>query len=443
MTESWESYQSKKVEASLSSFKKRVRERGGTVLEPAWLGGGIPHRISCEFGHEVTIKPSAMTQRAGICTTCIMAGREAIFQKFCDQVAELGGSVLDPWLGQLKIPHRIRCASGHETTRSPTKFFAGKPLCGVCSPRPPRRDRKKDWADFLGITSRRSITVLEDAYRGYGVGHKVRCDAGHDFTIAPCKWLKKEPRNICRQCASERSASAAPMRQQRAIVEGSAAAFRARVERLGGAVVSEWLGTNTKNTIRCPVGHVREVWPTHITQGLSPLCTVCTGMAPEVAEKKFRDAVERLGGVVLEPAYLGVNRAHRTRCAEGHESTTWPSHLARGVTLCSECNFAGHDVFYVVVDARKDRVKFGITSGDPRRRLGIHKKQGYKTVVRLHEGMKEPRKLETFVGRTVRDAGHVPVRGREHFDVCTLGLILDVVDNYPIEFHVSANRGVA
>ncbi|WP_435595893.1 hypothetical protein [Streptomyces albogriseolus] len=89
-------------------------------------------------------------------------------------------------------------------------------------------------------------------------------------------------------------------------------------------------------------------------------------------------------------------------------------------------------MFYVVVDEISGTLKFGITSGDPRPRLGIHARDGFDRVVRLYEGLPgdlAPR-LERAVRAALRDAREAPVRGREYFPARALGLVLDVVDGW-------------
>ncbi|MFF4292083.1 hypothetical protein ACFY0N_00330 [Streptomyces vinaceus] len=84
-------------------------------------------------------------------------------------------------------------------------------------------------------------------------------------------------------------------------------------------------------------------------------------------------------------------------------------------------------------DELNDVIKFGITSGDPRPRLGAHARQGLDSVVRLIEGL--PGGVAPEIERTIRlalrDAGEKPVRGREYFRARTLALVLDLVDNHP------------
>lgn len=97
------------------------------------------------------------------------------------------------------------------------------------------------------------------------------------------------------------------------------------------------------------------------------------------------------------------------------------------------CAGSAWDAFYVVADEEEGRLKFGITSGDPRPRLGDHKRAGYGRVVRLLvdlPGDVAP-ELERSVLAALRLAGEAPVQGREYFHDSVTALVLDVVDNYP------------
>jgi hypothetical protein len=155
-------------------------------------------------------------------------------------------------------------------------------------------------------------------------------------------------------------------------------------------------------------------------------------MDPRVAEAAFRDRVKELGGEVLESGWLGNGKPHRIRCPEGHECTPTPSSVQKGNGICRVCAGKTWDVFYVVADEANGTVKFGITSGNPRPRLGIHARDGFRTVVRLNEGLPgdlAPR-LETAVRAALREAREAPVRGREYFPARVLGLVLDVVDGW-------------
>ena len=210
------------------------------------------------------------------------------------------------------------------------------------------------------------------------------------------------------------------------------AAFRARVEELGGEVLYEaWGGARKGHRIRCAEGHESTPHPTHVQNG-GGICRACAGRDPSAAEAAFRARVKELGGEVLEPAWLGSAKPHRVRCPEGHEGAPLPSGVQGGGGICRVCAGKAWDVFYVVADEINDTVKFGITSGNPRRRLGAHARDGFDSVIRLVEGLPgdlAPR-LERAVLAALRDAREEPVRGREYFPARVLGLVLDVVDGW-------------
>ncbi|MET8561703.1 hypothetical protein ABZV75_14270 [Streptomyces flaveolus] len=94
------------------------------------------------------------------------------------------------------------------------------------------------------------------------------------------------------------------------------------------------------------------------------------------------------------------------------------------------CAGKAWDVFYVVTDDVNEIVKFGITSGNPRLRLSHHQRAGLSQIVRVIEGNPEARKLENACIAAMRDAGEVPVRGREYFHIRALATILDLVDGW-------------
>lgn len=257
--------------------------------------------------------------------------------------------------------------------------------------------------------------VLEPTWRGSRKGHRVRCAEGHESTPRPGGI--QQGKGVCGACAGNDPKAAE-------------AAFRARVRELGGEVLERsWLGKNEGHRVRCAAGHEGTPRPNSVQQGQG-LCRTCAGNDPKVAEAEFRARVEALGGVVLEPAWLGKSKGHRVRCAEGHEIAPQPSDVQQGRGICRTCAGRAWDVFYVVSDEVNGIVKFGITSGDPRPRLRNHARDGLNHAIRLIEGMSDASALESACRAALRDARESPVRGREYFPARVLGLILDVVDGW-------------
>jgi hypothetical protein len=259
--------------------------------------------------------------------------------------------------------------------------------------------------------------VVESMWRGAIVKHQVKCPEGHAGHAIP--HLLPRRLRLCLEC---------PLPVSTAAWEK----FQKRVREMGGEVLdAEWRGNRQKYSIKCSEGHVNQIWPIGLYEGRD-ICTWCTGMSPDLAWEKFKALVEQLGGVVVEEAWKGKDEPHACLCPEGHQCAPRPGHLRRGIGLCRMCAGKAWDVFYVVVDEISGALKFGITSGDPRPRLGVHARDGFDTVVRLIEGLPgdlAPR-LERAVRAALRDAQEMPVRGREYFPARAMGLVLDVVDGW-------------
>lgn len=415
---------SKASERAWRAFNDRIAELNGIVLEPDWLGSLRPHRIRCAAGHETSIRPNNVQQGGGTCRAC--AGRDPLESEraFRTRVAELGGTVLEPiWLGSAQ-PHRVRCAAGHEGTPRPTHVQRGTGICRKCA----GQDAEGAERAFRARVAALGGTVLEQAWLGSDRPHRVLCAAGHECTPRP-GYVRKGG-GICRACVGQDSIE----------VER---AFRARVAELGGIVLEQaWLGSDRPHRVRCPVGHESTPRPSKVQQG-GGICRTCAGRDPSESERAFRERVATLGGLVLEQTWLGVHRPHRVRCPVGHEVESFPSHAQQGNGICRVCAGKAWDAFYVVADDEEGRVKFGITSGDPRPRLGNHKRAGYSRVVRRLTGLpgNVALEMERAVRATLLLARKKPVQGREYFDAASMAVILDVVDNYPIHAAGSTSDG--
>lgn len=393
---------------------------------------------------------------------------------FRARVADLGGEVLEPeWLGTRK-PHWVRCGAGHEHATYPTNVLAGKGICRTCA----QRERSLEAeAAFRERVAELGGIVLEEDWLGNHEPHRARCVNGHECAPRPAHVQQGE--GICSTCArNNKEVAEGAFRNALAMVGASLlepvylganephrvrcpsghechprpalvrrgasicqtctgrspmiveARFRARVAELGGVVLEpQWLGATTPHRVRCAQGHVSAPWPSGIQQGQG-ICRICAGKDPKTAEAAFRVRVAKLGGTILEPKWLGNSAPHQVRCAKGHTGTPTPSNVRAGGGICRICAGKTWDVFYVVTDDVKEIVKFGITSGNPRLRLSHHERNGLDQIVRLIEGNPEARKLENACLAVMRDAGEKPVLGREYFHIRTLGTILDLVDRW-------------
>lgn len=334
-------------------FNDFIETRGGTILEPEWLGSMYKHRVRCAEGHEIETVPNALTQktRRHYCRICAGQDSATADAAFRRAVESLGGVVIEPaWLGSVH-PHRVRCVAGHYSSPTPGNVARGQGICPAC--------------------------------------------AGH---------FSDETRR----------------------------AFEDRVAELGGRILEDrWLGVDHPHRIQCSVGHLSTPRPTTVAKGHG-ICRACAGQCPVNAEAAFRRRIATLGGVVLEPAWLGANRPHRIRCAAGHLVETRPDRVGHGIGPCHECAGWTWNIFYLVTDVPKRRLKFGVTSGDPRTRLRKHAQSGYRRRVLCTTFLRsgEALQLERTVRSALKDAGELPVQGREYFDISVEALVQDIADGW-------------
>lgn len=328
---------------------------------------------------------------------------------FRERVTALGGTVLESaWLGK-GTPHRIRCASGHLGSPRPGDVRQGKGICRTCAGQDPASADQR----FRERVAALGGDVLEPTWLGNHKPHLVRCALGHEVRPTPANVSRGQ--GICRVCAIRD-----PVAAERA--------FREFIGRLGGTVLEQpWRGSDAPHAAICPVGH--ECLPRHsgLLRG-EGMCRTCAGNDPVRAERGFRDRVAALGGCVVEETWLGNKSPHRVICAAGHDCHPRPNDVQQGGGICRACAGRQWDVFYVVTHPGRQHLKFGITSGDPRPRLGAHATAGFSTVTLVLEGLQGAvaPELEAMLVATLPASGFLPVRGREYFASAALPVVLDL-----------------
>lgn len=204
-------------------------------------------------------------------------------------------------------------------------------------------------------------------------------------------------------------------------------AFRRRVEELGGVVLEEtWKGVKQPHRVRCSQGHETSPRPQSVNIG-NGLCEPC-GQATKVvfverpqisrdAEKAFRARLAELGATLLENDWKGRHKPHRILCANGHECSPTPGNVSSGQGICLKCTWSSQDIVYLVRNPGTRWVKFGITSLDPRPRLGAHATDGFTEVLILRERLPQGKahSVEQALIKALKEQGAKPVRGKEYF----------------------------
>ena len=338
-------------------------------------------------------------------------------QAFRDRVALLGGKVVGPYVNN-HTAVEVECSEGHRGTPRPGHVRQGVGICRVCAGRDPDAAEAK----FRARVARLGGLVVGE-YVNTNTPVACLCAKGHPchpkpYTLA---WA-----GICLVCAGKCPSAAE-------------AKFRARVAELGGQVVGEYINGATPVACICPVGHACSPGPNSVTNGQG-ICRTCVGLDPAATEASFRARIAEMGGRIVGE-YAGKDKPVECLCPAGHACRPSPGSIRQGRGMCPQCAGKTWDVAYVVGSSTAGRIKFGITSGDPRDRLTVHRRAGYRKVIRLIVDLPDAAALERSILNTLRAAGVSPVKGREYYDQVALPVVLDVVDGWAHPVPVAAVAG--
>lgn len=284
---------------------------------------------------------------------------------------------------------------------------------------------------------RSKIEELGGTFSGEWAGlrelHEVLCSAGHLIQVRPCNILKGY--GMCRICGDRITGQGSTRDKASFAAEAS---FRKRVNELGGIVLEEtWKGSKQPHRVLCSEGHETYPRPQSVNIG-NGLCEKC-GQANKTwtkrsqksidAEASFREHLETIGATLLEGAWLGSHTPHRVTCSKGHACSPMPANIRNGQGVCLKCTWMNQDIFYLVRNPERNWVKFGITSLNPRPRLGVHAAAGFGEVLVLHQGLPVgvAYATEQAVIKALHAEGVNPVKGKEYFDGSHEGFILSFI----------------
>jgi hypothetical protein len=176
-----------------AAFRARLAELGAELLEPAWLGSRLPHRVRCRGGHDCRPRPSGVRQGQGICRTCVGLDPAVTEAAFRARLDELGVILLEPYKNAVS-KHHARCADGHECWPQPHTVLRGKGACRACAGQDPAVAE----ATFRAALAAFGATPLFERYLGNHRPHPVRCPAGH--TSRPYPMTVAKGHSICPAC---------------------------------------------------------------------------------------------------------------------------------------------------------------------------------------------------------------------------------------------------
>lgn len=268
--------------------------------------------------------------------------------------------------------------------------------------------------DYKIYLAKINAVPMWDEWKGTNQPHKLQCEFGH--TVYPRPNDVQQGQGICRVCAGRDPQSAATR-------------FRQRLIELNATPLwTVWLGANEPHKILCEFNHLCTPSPNNVMRGQG-ICKICARQDPIFAEQNFMNLLEELGATPVWDKWIGANKPHKVICRNDHECWVYYSNIYNGRGVCHFCAGMDWDVIYVVMSDKLKRVKFGITSGDPRPRLSAHRSTGYNRTLYIATNI-DARPVETDIKISLAIAGFNPIHGWEYFDINALATIMSTLESY-------------
>src|SRR6185312_10853623 len=344
-----------------AAFRNRLAELGAAPVYDTWLGARKGHAVICKNGHACHPTPDAIRAGNGPCNTCAGTNSAAAERNYKVRLAELGAApAWTAWIGAAK-PHKVMCPQGHECSPIPSGVMGGKGLCRTCA----RLDPLVAEVAFRRRLDELGVVAEWATWRGNHAKYQATCAAGHECWPRPDHLRRGD--GPCRACGKCDPVEAEAQTRRRLEASGFTPAWE------------QWVGAGRPHKVACPAGHEFPMYPSALARR-GCTCPHCAGTTPEAIESVFRDAVVRQGATPAWGSWLGSSQGHRVICKNGHVVYPRPNGVGQGRGVCRFCKGRAWDVFYVVVNDVKRELKFGITSGDPRGRLAVHRNRGFSHV---------------------------------------------------------------
>lgn len=225
-----------------------------------------------------------------------------------------------------------KCSAGHVWQTNYAAIRRGT-WCRICS-RPLAAAKRRTSIEFFKkyAISKKGL-CLSDIYINKKSILKFKCANNHIWEVQGASL--KSRKTWCRICAGRYAANTPELQQQRLNELIEIAASK------GGECLSEtYVNNNTKVKLKCAKGHVWETGPGQIRAGR--WCKRCaSAKANEWKKDKletFIKIIEAKGGKCHTTEYINSQVTRLViECSKGHQWTTWPGHVKKGL-WCRKCN---------------------------------------------------------------------------------------------------------
>lgn len=191
-----------------------------------------------------------------------------------------------------------------------------------------------------------------------------------------------------------------------------------------------WYGVAKQHKVQCCNGHISTPFPSNVLAGQG-ICKICAGNDSVTAEESCKERLARQKITPLWKEWKGVSVRHMAICSNNHICWILPASINKGCNGCRLCINIIWDIFYLVCYSNKS-FKLGITSNDPSQRLKVHNRLQYSEVIYLVTNI-DAKILEEQLLVALKNAGYIPIKGREYFSADALSFVLNELSLYNLE----------
>jgi hypothetical protein len=182
-------------------------------------------------------------------------------------------------------------------------------------------------------------------------------------------------------------------------------------EKKGWLVISDrYDRDNTKMKFKCSEGHERDITPGSFkSKNRKSGCLVCSGQCSIESERKFRENITLMGGIVIG-IYEGNKIPVHCICSNGHECLPTPNNIGSGRGMCLKC------VDRCPIESEKNfRKSISLQGGEV-----IGKYRNVHTAVeclcvKKHKCYPQPASIQQGRGMCLKCVNHCPIECERRF----------------------------
>jgi hypothetical protein len=319
------SYIDEKHLSQLNRIFVACRELGIDCLDNEWQGMKAHYRFRCAQGHEYSCQGRALlSSNSPARATCPECCKSNSLARLKAMAIQRGGECLELNFLGAGVPHRFRCAHGHEWSAIANSVTSGGSWCQHCAI---EKRKINNGLERLRLAAKlRGGICLATEYRGMRQYYAFRCAKGHEWSTTGENILAVK--NWCPHCAH------AALGKQLQLTDGLDRLRAAALAKGGECLSKEYLGQAQRYRFRCSKGHEWETAGQNVLYGY--WCRKCFFENTRDGIEKMHEIARARGGRCLSTKYVTSHHKLTWECHRGHVWRTTPATVKQGC-WCPTC----------------------------------------------------------------------------------------------------------